>query len=157
MTETVGFIGLGLMGRPMALNLRKAGFPLVVHSRSSPPVDALVAAGAERAVSPRDVAARATRIITMLPDSPDVELVLDHQHYANLLWWVSLVFLLVVVAAFVLLPGPTGLANGSLDHAGSTSVLAARALPALLAVVGIATLVLCVLTGDAGARSVWGS
>ena len=89
--------------------------------------------------------------------SPARQHVLDHQHYANLLWWVSLVFLLVVVAAFVLLPGPTGLANGSLDHAGSTSVLAARALPALLAVVGIATLVLCVLTGDAGARSVWGS
>ena len=77
MTETVGFIGLGLMGRPMALNLRKAGFPLVVHSRSSAPVDALVAAGAQRASSPSEVAARATRIITMLPDSPDVELVLE--------------------------------------------------------------------------------
>lgn len=76
MTHTVGFIGLGLMGRPMAKNLLKAGFPLVVHSRSAPPVDDLVAAGAVRAGSPADVARRATRVITMLPDSPDVERVL---------------------------------------------------------------------------------
>jgi len=75
--ETVGFIGLGVMGRPMALNLVKRGFPLVVHSRSQGPVDALVAAGAERAVSPAEVARRAMRIITMLPDSPDVEKVLE--------------------------------------------------------------------------------
>ena len=73
---TIGFIGLGLMGKPMAKNLRKAGFPLVVHSRSQPPVDELVAAGATRASTPADVARSATRIITMLPDSPDVEKVL---------------------------------------------------------------------------------
>lgn len=73
MTHTIGFIGLGLMGRPMAANLLKAGWPLVVHSRSRGPVDALVEAGASRASSPADVARRATRIITMLPDSPDVE------------------------------------------------------------------------------------
>jgi 2-hydroxy-3-oxopropionate reductase len=77
MHPTVGFIGLGLMGRPMAKNLLKAGFPLVVHSRSHAPVDDLVAHGAQRATSPADVARRATRIITMLPDSPDVEQVLD--------------------------------------------------------------------------------
>src|SRR5688572_21669977 len=77
MAETVGFIGLGLMGKPMAKNLLKAGFPLVVHSRSQGPVDDLVAAGAERAASPADVAKRATRIFTMVPDSPDVELVLE--------------------------------------------------------------------------------
>ncbi|MEX2661992.1 MAG: NAD(P)-binding domain-containing protein [Vicinamibacterales bacterium] len=76
MTHTVGFIGLGLMGRPMAKNLLKAGFPLVVHSRSAPPVDDLVAHGAQRAVTPADVARQATRIITMVPDSPDVERVL---------------------------------------------------------------------------------
>ena len=76
MTDTVGFIGLGLMGRPMARNLLKAGFRLVVHSRSAPPVDDLVAHGARRAESPADVARQATRIITMLPDSPDVERVL---------------------------------------------------------------------------------
>jgi 2-hydroxy-3-oxopropionate reductase len=77
MAETVGFIGLGLMGRPMARNLLKRGFPLVVHSRSPGPVDELAAAGAQRAASPADVARAATRIVTMLPDSPDVERVLE--------------------------------------------------------------------------------
>jgi 2-hydroxy-3-oxopropionate reductase len=76
MTHTVGFIGLGLMGRPMARNLLKAGFPLVVHSRSAPPVEDLVAHGAQRAATPADLARQATRIITMVPDSPDVERVL---------------------------------------------------------------------------------
>lgn len=78
--ETVGFIGLGVMGRPMALNLRKAGVPLVVHSRSRGPVDALVAAGARAVDSPADVAAAARRIITMLPDGPDVAAVLEGPH-----------------------------------------------------------------------------
>jgi 2-hydroxy-3-oxopropionate reductase len=77
MPEMVGFIGLGLMGRPMAKNLVKAGYPLVVHSRSRPPVEALAAVGARVATSPADVARQATRIITMLPDSPDVEQVLE--------------------------------------------------------------------------------
>ncbi|MCC7123340.1 MAG: NAD(P)-dependent oxidoreductase [Acidobacteria bacterium] len=74
---TVGFIGLGLMGKPMALNLRKHGFPVIVHSRSRPPVDALVAAGAVAAESPADVARQARVIITMLPDGPDVASVLE--------------------------------------------------------------------------------
>lgn len=74
---TVGFIGLGLMGKPMAKNLLKAGFPLVVHSRSRGPVDELAALGATAAASPREVAALATRIVTMVPDSPDVERVLE--------------------------------------------------------------------------------
>jgi 2-hydroxy-3-oxopropionate reductase len=77
MTETVGFIGLGVMGQPMARNLIKRGFSLVVHSRSPGPVDELAAAGATQASSPAEVARRATRIVTMLPDSPDVELVLE--------------------------------------------------------------------------------
>jgi 2-hydroxy-3-oxopropionate reductase len=77
MQDAIGFIGLGVMGRPMALNLAKKGFTLVVHSRSSGPVDALVAAGARRADTPADVARRATRIITMLPDGPDVTAVLE--------------------------------------------------------------------------------
>ena len=77
MHETVGFIGLGLMGKPMAKNLLKRGYPLVVHSRSAPPVDELVAAGATRAGSPAEVARQCRRIFTMLPDSPDVELVLE--------------------------------------------------------------------------------
>jgi len=75
--DTIGFIGLGLMGRPMATNLLKAGYPVVAHSRSQGPVDDLVSAGATRATSPADVARQATRIITMVPDSPDVEQVLD--------------------------------------------------------------------------------
>ncbi len=77
MAETVGFIGLGLMGRPMAKNLLKAGFPVVAHNRSQGPVDDVVSAGAQRAGSPAEVAKKATRIITMVPDSPDVELVLE--------------------------------------------------------------------------------
>lgn len=76
MQPTLGFIGLGLMGRPMAKNLLKAGFPLIVHSRSAPPVDDLVAHGAQRASSPADLARQVTRIITMVPDSPDVERIL---------------------------------------------------------------------------------
>jgi len=77
MPETIGFIGLGLMGRPMAANLLKAGYPLIVHSRSQQPVEALVALGATRAESPADIARQVTRIITMVPDSPDVEQVLE--------------------------------------------------------------------------------
>jgi len=77
MPETIGFIGLGLMGKPMAANLLKAGYPVVVHSRSQGPVDELVARGARKGTSPADVARQATRVITMVPDSPDVERVLD--------------------------------------------------------------------------------
>jgi 2-hydroxy-3-oxopropionate reductase len=77
MTDTIGFIGLGVMGRPMAKNLVKRGYRVVAHSRSQGPVDDLVTAGAERASSPAEVARRVNRIITMLPDSADVELVLE--------------------------------------------------------------------------------
>lgn len=73
MTETVGFIGLGVMGKPMAQNLLGAGYPLVVHSRSNPPVEELVAAGAAAATTPAEVAAAADIVITMLPDGPQVE------------------------------------------------------------------------------------
>jgi 2-hydroxy-3-oxopropionate reductase len=73
---TVGFIGLGLMGRPMALNLVRAGFRLLVQSRSRGPVDALAEAGAAVGESPADVARRADIVITMLPDTPDVEAVM---------------------------------------------------------------------------------
>jgi 2-hydroxy-3-oxopropionate reductase len=61
------------MGKPMARNLLKAGYPLVVHSRSRGPVDEIVKAGARAATSPRDVAAQCEVLITMLPNSPDVE------------------------------------------------------------------------------------
>ena len=76
MQPTLGFIGLGLMGRPMARNLLKAGFPLVVHNRSAAAVEDLVAHGARSAASPADLARQVTRLITMVPDSPDVERVL---------------------------------------------------------------------------------
>jgi 2-hydroxy-3-oxopropionate reductase len=75
--QIIGFIGLGVMGKPMAKNLLARGYALVVHSRSPGPVDELVAAGAQAAGSPADVARAAARIITMLPDSPDVEQVLE--------------------------------------------------------------------------------
>jgi len=75
MAQTIGFIGLGIMGRPMAKNLLKAGYPLIVHSRSQGPVQELVGAGAKAASTPRDVAAQVDVLITMLPNSPDVELV----------------------------------------------------------------------------------
>jgi 2-hydroxy-3-oxopropionate reductase len=61
------------MGRPMAKNLLKAGYPLVVHNRSRPAVDELVGAGAKAAASPREVAGQCEVLITMLPNSPDVE------------------------------------------------------------------------------------
>ena len=77
MREPIGFIGLGLMGRPMATNLLKAGFDVVVHNRSRASVDQLVALGAMAEHSPAAVAARVTRLVTMLPDSSDVELVLE--------------------------------------------------------------------------------
>jgi 2-hydroxy-3-oxopropionate reductase len=70
--ERVGFIGLGIMGKPMAGHLLSAGLPLTVHSRSPAPVDELVAAGAARAGSPAEVAAASDVVITMLPDTPDV-------------------------------------------------------------------------------------
>lgn len=69
---TIGFIGLGIMGKPMARNLIKAGHQLVVHNRSQGAVQELVAAGAEQAHSPREVAQRCELVITMLPNSPDV-------------------------------------------------------------------------------------
>jgi 2-hydroxy-3-oxopropionate reductase len=72
---TVGFIGLGIMGKPMARNLLRAGYPLVVLNRSRGPVDELVADGARAGSSPREVAAASDVVITMLPDSPDVEAV----------------------------------------------------------------------------------
>jgi 2-hydroxy-3-oxopropionate reductase len=72
---TVGFIGLGIMGEPMALNLLRAGYPLVVHNRTRAKEEPVVSEGASAAASPREVASQAEVVITMLPDSPDVEAV----------------------------------------------------------------------------------
>jgi 2-hydroxy-3-oxopropionate reductase len=69
----VGYIGLGLMGKSIARNILKAGFPVVVHNRSQSAVDELVAEGASRADSPKEVASQVDVVFTNLPDSPDVE------------------------------------------------------------------------------------
>jgi 3-hydroxyisobutyrate dehydrogenase len=71
-----GFIGLGNMGRPMAKNVLKANFELVVHNRSRPPVDELVAAGAAAAGSPHQVAAQCDVVLTCVPGPADVEQVI---------------------------------------------------------------------------------
>jgi 2-hydroxy-3-oxopropionate reductase len=69
----VGYIGLGLMGKSIARNILKAGFPLVVHNRSKASVNELVGEGAAAANSPADVASQVDVVFTNLPDSPDVE------------------------------------------------------------------------------------
>lgn len=72
----VGFIGIGIMGKPMAKNLMKAGYELVVYDINKEPVKELVNLGAEEGFSPKDVAERTDIIITMLPDSPQVRKVI---------------------------------------------------------------------------------
>ena len=76
MPENIGFIGLGVMGKPMAKHLVAAGHRLVVHNRSRGAVDELVAAGATAATTPAEVASKSSIVITMLPDTADVERVL---------------------------------------------------------------------------------
>jgi len=70
---TVGFVGLGIMGRPMLRNLLKAGHTVVAYGRTPAKLDAVVADGAQRGASNADVGARSEIIITMLPDGPEVE------------------------------------------------------------------------------------
>ncbi|MGQ9559143.1 MAG: 2-hydroxy-3-oxopropionate reductase [Candidatus Oleimicrobiaceae bacterium] len=72
----IGFIGLGIMGKPMATNLVRAGFEVTVYNRSKPAVELLVSRGAAAAPSPRAVAERSDVVITMVTDSPDVEQVI---------------------------------------------------------------------------------
>jgi 4-hydroxybutyrate dehydrogenase/sulfolactaldehyde 3-reductase len=71
----VGFIGVGVMGAPIARNILKGGFPLTVHDVDAAAVDRLVAAGATRAESPRAVTTGSDVVVTMVPDAPDVEAV----------------------------------------------------------------------------------
>ncbi len=73
MAGKVGFIGLGIMGKPMARNLMEAGYGLVVYNRSWGAVEELAGNGAETAGSPKEVAEVCNTVITMLPDSPQVE------------------------------------------------------------------------------------
>jgi 2-hydroxy-3-oxopropionate reductase len=70
--ETIGFIGLGIMGKPMAKNLIKAGYSLVVYDIMPESVEELKVAGAEQGISPKDVADKCKIIITMLPNGPEV-------------------------------------------------------------------------------------
>jgi|SRR5579872_1828158 len=77
MPETIGFIGLGIMGAPMAQNLVRAGYPVVAFNRSPEPLERLAREGAQPASSAREVAERSEVIITMLPDSPQVSEVID--------------------------------------------------------------------------------
>jgi 2-hydroxy-3-oxopropionate reductase len=72
----IGFIGLGIMGSPMALNLQRGGHHLFLHSRSGVREKALLDGGGTECASPAEVAKRSEFVITMLPDTPDVELVL---------------------------------------------------------------------------------
>ena len=71
----IGFIGLGIMGKPMAKNLMKAGHELVVYDVIAANVDNVVAAGAQAGASSKDVAEQWSFIITMLPNSPHVKTV----------------------------------------------------------------------------------
>ncbi len=71
--DRIGFVGLGIMGRPMVKNLLTAGYPVSVWNRSRPGIDECVAAGAREAASPRAVAEQADVFITIVTDSPDVE------------------------------------------------------------------------------------
>ncbi|ACL23209.1 NAD(P)-dependent oxidoreductase [Chloroflexus aggregans] len=76
MTERIGFIGLGIMGRGMAANILRAGFPLTVWNRTPGRADEFIAAGAQLATSPADLAARSDIVISCVSDTPDVEAVL---------------------------------------------------------------------------------
>ena len=72
----VGFVGLGIMGRPMAKNLLKAGFQVTAYNRSPGPREELAEAGADVVTTPREAAAGAEAVITNVTDSPDVEAVI---------------------------------------------------------------------------------
>ena len=82
--HVVGFIGLGLMGRPMCMNLHAAGAEVVIHNRSRAVVEALAAEGLSPAHSPREVAERAPVVIVMATDTPAVEQIVNaHDGIAN--------------------------------------------------------------------------
>jgi len=128
---TIGYIGLGLMGRSIARNLLKAGFPLVVHNRSQAAVDELTAEGARPAASPAEVASQVDVVFTNLPDSPDVEKVVLGEHG-------------ILSGAH---PGLIWVDNSSIKPA------VARSLAARLAEAGVLSLDAPVSGGDVGARN----
>ncbi|MFB6113003.1 MAG: 2-hydroxy-3-oxopropionate reductase [Halodesulfurarchaeum sp.] len=73
--DTIGFVGLGIMGKPMAKNVMDAGYPVVAHNRSREPVEELASEGATPAESPSEVARESDVVITVLPDTDAVETV----------------------------------------------------------------------------------
>jgi 2-hydroxy-3-oxopropionate reductase len=127
----VGYIGLGLMGKSIARNIHKAGFPLVVHNRSRAAVNELVAEGAIAAFSPAEVAAQVDVVFTNLPDSPDVEKVALGENG-------------IIAGAH---PGLIMIDNSTIKPA------TARKIAAALAVVGVDALDAPVSGGDIGARN----
>jgi 2-hydroxy-3-oxopropionate reductase len=80
MSERIGFVGLGIMGRPMARNLLEAGYEVVVYNRSQGKVEELTAEGAKAAESPREVAEKSNITIIMLPGPPEVEEVIGGEN-----------------------------------------------------------------------------
>ena len=76
MDKKIGFIGMGIMGKPMSLNLLKAGFDVTVHNRTESKTDEPVSLGAKKAASPAEAAIDSTVIITIVSDTPDVESVI---------------------------------------------------------------------------------
>jgi 3-hydroxyisobutyrate dehydrogenase-like beta-hydroxyacid dehydrogenase len=82
MKPTIGLIGLGLMGKPMAENLLRAGFPLVVWNRTQAKAEELVLGGAELGANPQETARRADVLITMVSDPPALEEILWGAHGA---------------------------------------------------------------------------
>jgi 3-hydroxyisobutyrate dehydrogenase len=80
MKERIGFIGLGIMGNPMAKNTLKAGFELVVYNRTREKMEELIALGAKPAASPRDVGERSDIVIIIVSDTPDVEEVIHGKY-----------------------------------------------------------------------------
>ncbi|HET9270264.1 MAG TPA: NAD(P)-dependent oxidoreductase [Vicinamibacterales bacterium] len=131
MSHDIGFIGLGVMGRPMAGHLLAGGHRVTVHNRSRAAMDALVEAGANASASPADVARRSDVVITMLPDTPDVEAVIA---------------------------GPGGVLEGVRDSAividmSSISPVATRRLASLVAARGATMLDAPVSGGEIGAKN----
>jgi 3-hydroxyisobutyrate dehydrogenase len=74
--KRIGFIGLGIMGKPMSQNLLKAGYELTVYNRSRAAMDVLASAGAKTAASPKEVAQNSDVVITIVTDTPDVQQVI---------------------------------------------------------------------------------
>ena len=127
----IGYIGLGLMGKSIARNILKAGFPLVIHNRSQTAVDELVQEGALQGESPAAVARQVDIIFTNLPDSPDVEQVALGKNG-------------ILEGAH---PGLIFVDNSTIRPA------AARLIAAQLAVAGVLALDAPVSGGDIGARN----